>query len=143
MFIMSKKSLALTGFFAVMLALPAMANATLFKQHLDKELDFFADNADFNWSRADGEPEVRHPLLEQLFNFKPEQPAWVQREHPEPLLLPKLIMGIALLFEHFDFNDPHHGWEWKHTDTIEVPVPATAWLFGSALLSLVNIKRRS
>ena len=138
---MSKKSLALTGFFSVMLALPAMANATLFKQHLDKEFDF-ADNADFNWSRADGEPEVWHPLLEQLFNFKPEQPAWAQREHPELRLLPKMIMGIALLFEHFDFNGPHHGWEWKRSDTSEVPVPAAAWLFGSALIGLAGIKRK-
>lgn len=129
--------------FAALLALPAMANATLFQQYIDKEFGL-ADHGAFSWTRADdGQSEARHPLLEQLFNFKPEQHAWGQWEHHEPRLLPKLIMGIAMLFHHFDFSGSHHGWDWKHHDTTEVPVPAALPLFSLALVTLGWFKRRS
>lgn len=65
--------------------------------------------------------------------------------------------SLADLFEIFlklidkkgDFFPPHHGHyphhRWKHcNDPVNpVPVPAAAWLFGSALLSAAGLRRHS
>jgi hypothetical protein len=120
-----------------------MANATFFNPPQGDD-SLFGNSSAFSWSREGSHPEARFPLLEALLSFQPPQHSiWGQWGHHEPNILPKLIIGIAMLFQHIDFDNPHHGWTMPNCETTEVPVPAALPLFSLALVSLGMFKRRS
>ena len=67
---------------------------------------------------------------------------WLAEKYP-PRTRDSWIFGFNIGNQSFDYA-PRSYYEWavQSGDVSAVPIPAAAWLFGSALLGLAGIKRR-
>ena len=69
-------------------------------------------------------------------------PYWYGEEYAPDTILVWAFRPNGGVLNYYDKYSSFYSWAVRAGDVGSVPVPAAAWLFGTALLGLVGVKRR-